>query len=193
MGLSTVVDLRTARELEHTGRGPLGTEDITFHHLSVIGDDGGEVVAAPAPPGEDLAERYLWYLDVGRRSLVTALTLIGRPERLPWSSTAPRARTVPVCWPPWSSTSWGGVPDIVADYEITASRMELILGRYRDDPAFAGRMADVPASRFGVEAETMARFLGVLHETMGGGRRWALDAGVGADDLARMEALLLEP
>jgi hypothetical protein len=194
MGLSTVVDLRTARELEHTGRGPLGTEDITFHHLSVIGDDGGEVVAAPAPPGEDLAERYLWYLDVGRRSLVTALTLIGRPERLPlvFHCAAGKDRTGVLAALVLDILGVGS-PDIVADYEITASRMELILGRYRDDPAFAGRMADVPASRFGVEAETMARFLGVLHETMGGGRRWALDAGVGADDLARMEALLLEP
>ena len=34
----------------------------------------GESVAAPAPAGDDLAERYLWYLDVGRDSLVAALT-----------------------------------------------------------------------------------------------------------------------
>ena len=35
-------------------------------------------MAAPAPAGEDLAERYLWYLDVGRQSLVDALALVSR-------------------------------------------------------------------------------------------------------------------
>jgi protein-tyrosine phosphatase len=42
LGLVTVVDLRTPRELARTGRGRLEPEKIDFHHLSVLGD------AAPA-------------------------------------------------------------------------------------------------------------------------------------------------
>ena len=38
LGLTTVVDLRTPKELARTGRGRLGPEPIGFHHLSVIGD-----------------------------------------------------------------------------------------------------------------------------------------------------------
>ena len=100
---------------------------------------------------------------------------------IPWSSTARRARTGPGCWPPWCSTCWAWTPEvIVADYVITADRMELILGRYRSDPAFAARMATVPASRFGVEATTMEGFLDLLHQRFGGAEGWATASGVPA-------------
>ena len=36
MGLRTVVDLRTERELARTGRGPLEPEGVAFHHLAVV-------------------------------------------------------------------------------------------------------------------------------------------------------------
>ncbi len=71
MGLATVVDLRTPRELERTGRGPLGPEPVAYQHLSVIGDAGGEATEAgegrpwPRPADDDLSARYLWYLEVG--------------------------------------------------------------------------------------------------------------------------------
>ena len=68
---------------------------------------------------------------------------------------------------------------IVADYLVTAARMDLILGRYRSDPALAERMASVPASRFSVEAETMVRFLaGSMNDRFGGSQAWALAPGV---------------
>lgn len=38
LGLTTVIDLRTPKELARTGRGLLGPEPIGFHHLSVLGD-----------------------------------------------------------------------------------------------------------------------------------------------------------
>ena len=69
-------------------------EEVAFHHLAVVqggrpgrrhagGAADGESVAAPAAAGDDLAERYLWYLEVGRASLVTALTLLGGDEHYP--------------------------------------------------------------------------------------------------------------
>ncbi len=42
LGLTTIIDLRTPRELERTGRGPLGDHPIGFHHLSVIQDEEPE-------------------------------------------------------------------------------------------------------------------------------------------------------
>ena len=66
----------------------------------------------------------------------------------------------------------------------------LILDRYRSDPAFAERMASVPASRFGVEAATMERFLAELDHRFGGARAWALASGVAPEALDRMEELL---
>jgi protein-tyrosine phosphatase len=194
LGLATIVDLRTSRELERTGRGPLGPEPIAYHHLSVIQEGGGEAMAAPAPPGEDLAERYLWYLDVGRRPLAAALALVTRSANLPlvFHCAAGKDRTGVLA--ALVLDILGVDPEaIVADYLITESRMELILGRYRSDPNFAERMAQIPASRFSVESPTMVRFLGELHDRFGGAREWAVASGLASDDLDRMEDLLLEP
>jgi protein-tyrosine phosphatase len=194
LGLATVIDLRTSRELEHTGRGPLATEAIAYRHLSVIHDGDGEAMAAPAPPGEDLSERYLWYLDVGRRPLVDALTLLSEPANLPlvFHCAAGKDRTGVLAALVLDIVGVDAEV-IVADYVITASRMELIVGRYRSDPAIADRMAAVPASRFSVEEVTMVRFLAELHRRFGGARAWAVASGLAPEALGRMEGLLLEP
>ncbi len=194
LGLATIIDLRTPVELDRTGRGPLGGHPIGFHHLSVIGDGGGEAMGAPAPPGEDLSERYLWYLDCGRSALATALTLLADPANHPvvFHCAAGKDRTGVLA--ALVLDILGVDHDvIVADYVITAERMPLILERYRADPAFAGQMATAPASRFGVEASTMERFLSELHARFGGARSWALASGVPVEDLLVMEAALLVP
>ena len=103
-----------------------------------------EAVAAPAPAGDDLAERYLWYLEVGGDALAEALTLLGSDEHYPlvFHCAAGKDRTgvlaalvLDLC----------GVArdDIVADYVITAERMGFIMDRYRADPRFAERVASV--------------------------------------------------
>ncbi len=192
-GLATVVDLRTARELEQTGPGPLRLEPMVHRHLSLIQESRGEAMAAPAPPGEELTERYLWYLEVGRSALVEALSLVADPSRLPlvFHCAAGKDRTGVLAA---LLLDILGVDHrvIVADYMLTAERMELILGRYRSDPAFAERMARVPPSRFSVEAPTMERFLGELDRRFGGARSWAFEAGMPAAALDRLGDLLLE-
>ena len=201
LGLRTVVDLRTGRELQTSGRGPLEPEPVAFHHLAVVqegapgtaGDDG-ESVAAPAPPGDDLAERYLWYLEVGRGALVEALTLLGTADRYPlvFHCAAGKDRTGVLAA---LVLELAGVDRevIVADYLITAERIRLLLDRWRADPGFAERMAEVPPSRFGVEAGTMEGFLDGLATRHGGARSWAQGAGVPADVLDRLVDLVLEP
>ena len=205
LGLRTVVDLRTERELERSGRGPLEPEDVAFHHLAVVkegvrGDgttDGaadGEAVAAPAPAGDDLAERYLWYLDVGRDAIARALTLLGGAEHYPlvFHCAAGKDRTGVLAA---LVLELVGVDRevIVADYVITAERLRFIMDRWRADPQFAERMAKVPASRFSVEAPTMEGFLDGLAGRHGGARSWALEAGVPPEVLDRLVAQVLEP
>jgi len=205
LGLRTVVDLRTEREVARTGRGPLEPGDVVFHHLAVVkegvaGDgspDGtadGEAVAAPAPAGDDLAERYLWYLDVGRDALVEALSLMGGDEHYPlvFHCAAGKDRTGVLAALVLEILGVGR-GDIVADYVITAERLRLIMERWLADPGFAERMARVPASRFSVEAATMEAFLDRLQAEFGGARQWALGAGVPAGVLDRMTDLLVGP
>ncbi|MGH9081659.1 MAG: tyrosine-protein phosphatase [Acidimicrobiales bacterium] len=194
LGLATIVDLRTARELDRTGRGPLASEPVDFRHLSVIREGEGEAMAAPGRAGEELSTRYLWYLDRGRGPLVEALSLVGDGDRLPlvFHCAAGKDRTGVLA--ALVLDILGVDPEvIVADYVVTAGRMELILARYRTDPSLAAAMDKVPAYRFGVEADTMERFLAALYERFGGARAWAASSGVGTDALDRMADLLLEP
>jgi len=194
LGVTTVIDLRTDHELERTGRGPLSHRSIDYHHLSVIREGAGEAMGAPAPVGDVLSERYLWYLDTGRQALVDALVVLARRENLPavFHCAAGKDRTGVLA--ALVLDILGVEPGIiVADYVLTAERMPLILERYRTDPAFAERMASVPASRFSVEADTMEQFLTRLHSRFGGARRWATDAGVASEDLDRMADTLLQP
>ncbi len=215
LGLTTVIDLRTPKELARTGRGLLEPEPIGFHHLSVLGDgtavgeprggtpadgDGtddtpGEVIAAPAPVGEDLSARYRWYLDIGRDSLTEALTLIGDPSRLPlvFHCAAGKDRTGVL-----AALVLGlvGVDHevIVEDYVITAGRMEPILDRFRrSDSEAAKRLDEQPPATYGVEAVTMQSFLESLDVEFGGARTWAEAAGVPTATLDRIPELLLEP
>ena len=81
----------------------------------------------------------------------------------------------------------------MADYLITEGRMELILGRYRSDPALAARMTALPAAQFSVEAATMERFLTAVYDRFGGSEAWAVGAGVPVESIDRMRSLLLEP
>lgn len=202
MGLRTVVDLRTARELARTGRGPLEPQGVAFHHLAVVkegvrgapGAEVGEAIAAPAPDGDDLSERYLWYLDVGRDSLVDTFNLLGGSEHYPlvFHCAAGKDRTGVLAALVLEIV---GVDHdvIVADYVITAERLTFIMDRWRADPDFAERVAKVPASRFSVEAPTMEGFLATLANRYGGARAWAIEAGVAPETLDRMVELLLEP
>ncbi len=194
IGLATIIDLRTPGEVEHTGRGLLGDEAIRYHHLAVVRRGAGEAVGAPAPAGDDLAERYLWYLDTGREALVEALGLVAQPANHPlvFHCTAGKDRTGVLAALVLDIL---GVDRevIVADYVITADRLELIVDRIRTDPAYSAGMSKVPASRFTVEAGTMERFLAELHAIYGGARSWAVGAGVASADLDRMQDVLLEP
>jgi hypothetical protein len=205
LGLRTVIDLRTERELERSGRGPLGPEGLAFHHLAVVeegrsvdppsgGASVGESIAAPAPSGDDLAERYLWYLEVGGGALARALTLLGSREDYPlvFHCAAGKDRTGVLAALVLEIV---GVDReaIVADYVITAERIQLILERWKAEPGFAERMAEVPPSRFSVEAPTMEGFLDGVASRYGGARAWAIGAGVPASTLDQMVELLLEP
>lgn len=194
IGLVSVVDLRTVAELEHSGRGPLSDEPVRYRHLSVIDQDGGEAAAAPAPAGDDLAERYLWYLQTGRQALVEALGMIGDESNLPlvFHCTAGKDRTGVLAALVLDIL---GVRHsvIVEDYVLTAARLDLIVARLRSDPVHGARLDEVPTSRLRVEARTMERFLQLLHERHGGARSWAVSAGLPSDTAPALADLLLEP
>jgi rhodanese-related sulfurtransferase len=192
VGLASVIDLRTATELERSGRGLLGNEAVAFLHASVLQEEGGESIAIPAPSDDDPAERYLWYLEVGRGALTEALTMIADPKNRPlvFHCAAGKDRTGVLAALVLDIL---GVEHavIVDDYAITATRMALILERLRRDPVWGTSVAEIPPGRVLAEGTTMARFLELLQARHGGGRAWALAAGVPLSSLNEMHAQLV--
>ena len=72
LGIKTVLDLRTAIELEERGR--IGAVHVTYHHLPVIQTMWDRDAYEPgSDPARYLADRYLEMLDEGRAALGTAL------------------------------------------------------------------------------------------------------------------------
>jgi protein-tyrosine phosphatase len=193
IGLVSVIDLRTAGEVERNGRGVLGSEAIRYVNLSVLPEPGGEQQAAPATSIEEVSERYLSYLEVGRAALVESFRLIADPDSYPlvFHCYAGKDRTGVLAALVLSCV---GVERnaIVDDYVLTATRMDLILGRLRRDPRYADRMNDMPASVFVVEASSMERFLDGLEQRFGGARAWALGAGIAEAQLEAMTHLVVD-
>jgi protein-tyrosine phosphatase len=193
IGLVSMIDLRTQNEVERNGRGALGSEPVRYVNLSVLPKEGGEAQAAPAARIVDVAERYLSYLQVGKTALVESFGLLAEADNYPLvfhcqvgkDRTGVLAALVLGCV---------GVEReaIVDDYVLTATRMDLILGRLRRDPHFAHRIDELPASVFAAEAETMESFLDGLDEQFGGARTWAIGAGVSEAQLGSLESLFIE-
>ncbi|HYA69370.1 MAG TPA: tyrosine-protein phosphatase [Acidimicrobiales bacterium] len=193
LGLASVVDLRTPREVERVGRGPLGAEPVRYVNLSVLQEEGGEGQGVPTLRIADTAERYLSYLEVGASALARALDIMGDPGGYPlvFHCQAGKDRTGVLAALVLSII---GVERsaIVDDYVLTATRMDLIIGRLRRDPHFADRIEELPRSVFTVEAATMERFLDGLDDRYGGARPWALQAGLVTADLDALIDILVE-
>jgi protein tyrosine/serine phosphatase len=194
IGLASVIDLRTASEVQRTGRGLLQDEPIRYLHLSVMQEGiSGNDEPRPSLADLDLASLYLRWLDSGRQPFVDALGAVADPGGYPlvFHCAAGKDRTGLLAALVLDIV--GVVREaIVEDYVLTATRLDLIQGRQRIDPVTAQQMAEAP-HLFVVEAETMERFFEGLDARYGGARRWALAAGCPPESLDAMSALLIEP
>ena len=191
MGLSSVIDLRTPVELEHSGRGLLADESVGYSHLPLVQKSSADQ-GAPPEAQENLVDRYLWYLEVGKQSLVESLLMVSDPDRRPlvFHCAAGKDRTGVLAALVLEIL---GVerPTIVEDYVLTASRMDLIIGRMSELPNAKEVVDSIPQFLLRAEAETMEMFLDRLDREHGGARKWALDAGVPEEALGRMERSLV--
>jgi hypothetical protein len=143
-GLRTVIDLRSAEEALHTGRGVLGGDDIAYHHLPLT-----TTVAAPVGAGEGLralttpAAVGRWYagLAVGDAStIVTGFEVVAEsPAAVLFHCAAGKDRTG--VFAASLLTVLGAEPEaIIADYALTDAVMPAILARL--EPFFASLLGE---------------------------------------------------
>jgi protein-tyrosine phosphatase len=132
-GLSTVIDLRSPAEADHTGRGVLDGDDIDYHHLPLT-----TTVAVPMGEGEGLrglrtpAAVGEWYasLVVGdARTIVTGFEVVAdAPRAVLFHCAAGKDRTG--VFAASLLTVLGAEPDaIIADYALTDAAMPAIQKR----------------------------------------------------------------
>jgi protein-tyrosine phosphatase len=200
VGVTDVVDLRTNVELRLEGPGPLRRRELVpHHHHSLLVEEDIEDVAEAAlavpwsrkdddasrpaadedsVPNEDFwAHHYLGYLAQRPDSVVAALEVVARAKGATIvHCAAGKDRTGTVIG---IALSVAGVADevVVADYVATGERIDRILQRLADRPAYAEGLRDRPMEHHLTKPQTMERILTVLAERHGGAAGWLREQG----------------
>ena len=203
LGLTTVVDLRSTRELMTEGPAPLDAVDGVQHaHHPVLKEflDASDTVAAALLltaqqedaeryPDDLMTGHYLGYLENRPEEVVGALrSIVTAPGAAIVHCAAGKDRTGVVV--ALALTIAGVDPEvIVADYVATNERIEQIIDRlsrakmYRD-------VTDKPVAAHEARAETMRAFLKQLDVRYGGLEPWLARQGFTADEVAGLRARL---
>lgn len=77
--IAHVIDLRGAQELSFTGRGPLATASVTYHHIPVA-DDLAPSNWGPAQSTEEMGASYARFTELAASRWALALSLVATAE-----------------------------------------------------------------------------------------------------------------
>ena len=161
LGLRTVVDLRTARELDHRGRFPVESYPVAFHHLSVLDTtwDRDAAHRENLPATEFLHRAYRRMLVDGGSRFAAAFDVLAAPDALPavFHCAAGKDRTGLLAALLLGALGVGH-DDVVSDYVLTQETMERIIERAAaEDSRMAASVDSAPRSFFTADPEAMSR------------------------------------
>jgi protein tyrosine/serine phosphatase len=212
-----VADLRTGVEVDAEGPGPMTREPLVrIEHFSLFPEAGRNTDAAaldeentaqgpvvlpwqnrtPEPgeaPRKGAAAVYLGYLTDRADSAVAALRLIaGSAGATIVHCAAGKDRTGVVTALALAEV---GVPraEIVADYALSAERIEAIFGRLLASTTYAGDLSDEQIDKHRPRPETMQRLLDAIDNEHGGVPGWLRAHGWTDADGAALRTHLLVP
>ncbi|WP_253862837.1 tyrosine-protein phosphatase [Prauserella halophila] len=204
IGLDTVVDLRTAHEIDAEGPGPLRVYSRVHHvHHSLLPDGGDDVLLArnraesgadpgsgnPAEPDRVVAH-YLGYVSHRPDSIVGALRAItDTPGAALVHCAAGKDRTGVVTA---FALEIAGVDRdaIAADYAATAHRIEAIISRLRGSETYREDIDRKTVDEHRPRAESMERFLTEIDARHGGVHRYLHGHGFTPAEADRLHAKL---
>ncbi|PPF45979.1 protein-tyrosine-phosphatase [Pseudoclavibacter sp. AY1F1] len=156
-GLASVIDLRTADEVALTGRGPLATHAVSYHHLPLMGSVGGGLPTADEHESAHagMGEMYALMVETAAPQLAAALGIIGvSPGATAFHCAAGRDRTGVLA--AMLLLALGAADDdIVRDYAKTDANMGAILTRI-------GPTMSVLLAKFGMDLEEVSKLNGSL-------------------------------
>lgn len=182
-GLRAVIDLRSADEVEITGRGPLGAQSaVSYHHVPFMASIGQGTAGVEALDQRSFGEMYLRMFSSAGPQIVTALAIMAyAPGTTAFHCAAGQDRTG-VLAASLLLALGASHADIVGDYALTGP----------NSAAIHERMAPVIVPlmrRFGFDLDDAAR-AAMRHEFSPEPMRFLLDALVArhGDPLAPLRA-----
>jgi protein-tyrosine phosphatase len=197
LGLNSVIDLRSAPEIERNGRFPVETASVAWHHLSVVDTTWERDESLPKDLGatEFLELAYNKMLTEGATRFAHAFALLADADALPavFHCAAGKDRTGLL-----AALVLGAIgvhsDAIVADFALTEAAMprfiEAMKVRY---PERFTSTHPVPAGYMAATPEAMERTLNRLTNDHGSIRNYVRHIGVTNDAVERLESALLTP
>lgn len=187
-GVSTVVDLRTAGEVELIGVGPIRDAGIRWHNVSIFDETQRNASGATADhePERTMAQEYLDMLERTGRQFASVIEIIAAAERpLVFHCAAGKDRTGLVAALLLDLLGVGD-DEIAADYALTQRVMPTLRQRFLDrvrnpklaslygdrsqwEPRMDKAMASAPETIFEVLAQLRARHGAVEAWLLAGG------------------------
>jgi protein-tyrosine phosphatase len=197
LGIATVLDLRTAGELEQRGRFAVDDHPhpVAYHHLPLLQELwDAATLPVEAPPADFLAARYLDMLDEGAVSIAAALTLLAARDAYPavFHCAAGKDRTGMLAA---VILALLGVSDddIARDYGLSREGMARMVEWMRvNAPDGFEAMQNQPYSFLGAPPEAMHDVLATVRRRYGSIEGYVAGVGVGDDVIARVRDHLLD-
>jgi protein-tyrosine phosphatase len=194
LGLRTVVDLRTAEEIETRGRFPHEEHPVGFHNVSIIDRTWGH---DEGPQGSGDAEFLVWayrqMLESGGAKFAEAITALAAPDALPavFHCAVGKDRTGLL-----AMLVLGAVEveheHIVADYALTNEAIaRLRVWATEEYPKLAQRIAAAPPVFLAADPEAMRTIIDDLVDVHGSIADYVREIGVDDDSITRLRRALL--
>ncbi|MBO0806136.1 MAG: tyrosine-protein phosphatase [Nocardiopsaceae bacterium] len=206
-GVTTIVDLRTTREVEQEGPGPLdaapGVRHACHPVLPAFPSRKDEVSRALLTqqmardaeryPDDVTTGHYLGYLTERPEEVTGALRTIATSRGAAIVNCAAGKDRTGVIVAMALTAAGVGADAVIADYTASAERIDAVVARLTSSRTYSEDMKTQPVGAHAPRPETMKAFLEQLDVRYGGLTRWLADNGFGSDDLARLRAFLREP
>jgi protein-tyrosine phosphatase len=194
LGVRTVIDLRTALEVDSRGRFPADVAGVAYHHLPLTDTLPGAEDGSAWDDTGFVSRRYASYVEAGAPALSEALSVLSDASKLPavFHCSVGKDRTGVL-----AAVVLGllGVPDavIVEDYVLSKAAMARVLERLKEEFAEAAETVDKYAPVIlSVEPGSMQGFLDAVRARFGSFEAMAGELGW-TSTVEALRARLLEP
>lgn len=190
LGVRTLIDLRSSREVAQEGRGPLCEAPVEYHHVPFF--DVPERDPARQRPEGGLAGIYLAMLRFAGAPIARALeTLAASPGAAVFHCAAGKDRTGVL-----SAVVLGSLgvvdEDIVEDYARTQHALPRIVERLRASEAYEYVFTELPPETLHADPATMQALLEAVRREWGSLGEYARAAGASQAALDALAERLLE-